>query len=229
MKKLKKLISDRNRRGKFDLAMSMIPPTSKVIDIGVDPTITGNTNYFERGFNYKNNIWPLSALGVKADFSKFQKEFPLVNLHQFDGVNFPPFASKFDFAFCNAVIEHVGDHNIRVKWLKGIKKLTETLMITTPNRWLPFETHSMTFFFHWLPDNMRNYIYRKIGKEHFANNYMWLLGEKDFKRDLRDAGFEITYFQKNKFLFWTIDFVAICKPLEHDTAKNYNTKPGIRT
>nr|HNX90033.1 hypothetical protein [Paludibacteraceae bacterium] len=99
----------------------------------------------------------------------------------------------------------------QVLWLTEVAKICNTLLITTPNRWLPFETHSMTFFFHWFPEKVRNFFYRKIGKSQFTDDYMWLLGEKEFKRIINEAGFEIISFYKNRFLFFTIDFVAICK------------------
>lgn len=153
-------------------------------------------------------------MSVNADFSKFRQELPNIELIEFDGEHYLVFEKKFDFAFCNAVIEHIGEYTRQLKWMSEIKKITKLLFITTPNRWLPFETHSMTFFFHWFPSGIRNYIYRKIGKGHFANNYMWLLGERDFKRIIEEAGFEIVSFHKNKFICLTIDFVAICKPRE---------------
>ena len=208
MRKLKQMISNRNRRKKFELALSVIKANDNIIDIGVDPSLGGNTNYFEKWFKLSNE---LTCLGVYSDFSEFKQEFPNFNLVEFNGVDFPSFEKKFDFAFSNAVIEHVGDYNKQVKWLSEIAKISNALLITTPNRWLPFETHTMTFFIHWFPDNIRNYIYRKIGKTWASNDYMWLLGEKDLKRAIREAGFEISSFYKNKFLFFTIDFVAICK------------------
>ena len=211
LKRLKEAVSTKNRQRKFELALSFIKENDSIIDIGVDPSLGGTTNYFEKWFTLTNK---LTCLGLKADFSKFRKEFPDFELIEFDGEHYPIFEKKFDFAFCNAVIEHTGDFTKQVKWLSGIKKFTKLLLITTPNRWLPFETHSMTFFFHWFPFRIKNYIYRKIGKEHFANNYMWLLGEKDFKRIIEEAGFKIISFHKNKFMFLTIDFVAICKPRE---------------
>lgn len=208
MEKLKQKISNQNRRKKFELAQSLIKVNDTIIDIGVDPWLGGNTNYFEKWFTLPNK---LTCLGVHSDFSKFKQAFPNFNLLEFNGIDFPSFENKFDFAFSNAVIEHVGNYNKQVMWLSEIRQISNILLITTPNRWLPFETHSMTFFIHWLPENIRNYIYRKIGKSHFANEYMWLLGKKDFKRAILEAGFEIASFHKNKFLFFTIDFVAICK------------------
>jgi hypothetical protein len=209
VKYLKEKVSTKNRKRKFELALSFIKKNDSIIDIGVDTSLGGTTNYFEKWFMLPNK---LTCFGVKSDFSKFRKEYPKFELIEFDGEHYPVFEKKFDFAFSNAVIEHIGNFTKQVKWLSEIKKITKLLFITTPNRWLPFETHSMTFFFHWFPDKIRNYFYRKIGKEHYAKNYMWLLGERDFKKIIKNAGFEIVSFHKNKFMCLTIDFVAICKP-----------------
>jgi hypothetical protein len=207
MRKFKEKISTKNRKRKFEFALTHIKEDDTIIDIGVDPTLDGNTNYFEKWFTLPNK---LTCLGVNADFSEFKQEFPSFELIEFNGINFPEFEKKFNFAFCNAVIEHVGDYAQQVQWLSNIRIISNKLLITTPNRWLPFETHSMTFFIHWFPEKIRNYIYRKIGKSYFANNYMWLLGKKDLINAIEEAGFEIQSFQKNKFLFFTIDFVVIC-------------------
>lgn len=213
IERLKTYVSNSNRLRKYQLAVSQINGNDTVIDIGVDPTLGGNTNYFERFFNLPNK---LTCLGVQNDFTKFKHAFPDFELLEFNGTNFPIFSKKFEFAFSNAVIEHVGPYEKQRLWLFEISKITNKLFITTPNRWLPFETHSTTFFFHWFPEKIRDYIYCKIGKENYANNYMWLLGEKDFKRAINEAGFELISFHKNKFLIFTIDFVAICR------SKNYN-------
>jgi hypothetical protein len=42
---------------------------------------------------------------------------------------------------------------------------------------------------------------------------MWLIVAKKFKQHLTENGFEILTFHKNKFIFFTIDFVAICRSL----------------
>lgn len=207
LQNIKVKISTNNRRRKFDLVMHHINADDTIIDIGVDPTLGGNTNYFEKWYNLPNK---LTCLGVKADFSKFIERFPNYKLIEFDGVNFPVFSEKFDVAFSNAVIEHVGMGSEQKRWLTNISKITNKLIITTPNRWLPFETHSMTFFIHWLPLNFRNWVYRRIGKSYFADDYMWLLSKSDFKKLIIASGFKIDEFHENKFLFFTIDFVAVC-------------------
>jgi hypothetical protein len=208
LEKFKSKVSTKNRIKKYSFAVSYIKKDDVILDIGVDPTLGGTTNYFEKFYDLPNK---LVCLGVNDDFSKFKTMFPDFELVLFDGFNFPKFKDKFDFAFSNAVIEHVGNYDSQIKWVTEISKITNTFFVTTPNRWLPFETHTHTFFFHWFPDKIRDFFYKKIGKERYTKNYMWLLGEKDFKKILINSGFEIIHFHKNKFLFFTIDFVAICR------------------
>jgi hypothetical protein len=211
--KLKLRISDNNRMAKLKMVIPLIKGNDTILDIGVDPSIAGNTNYFEKWFAGGN---PVTCLGLHGDYSLFKSSLPNRKLIEFDGIHFPTFDEKFDFAFSNAVIEHVGNHARQVQWLSCIRDMTKLLFITTPNRWLPFETHSETFFFHWFPDRIRNFFYRIIGKKLFSRNYMWLLGEKDFKEIIEEAGFDIITFHKNRFLFFPIDFVAVCKPRERN-------------
>jgi SAM-dependent methyltransferase len=193
----------------MSLALSCIHEGDTIVDVGVSSSTNGDTNYFEKWFNSSNSV---TCLGVDKDYSRFQEAFPHCKVIQFDGFHFPEFGRKFDFAFSNAVIEHVGNREKQVYWLGEVRKLANLFLITTPNRWLPFETHSMTFFFHWFPDRVRNFFYRRIGKGIFADDYMWLLGERDFRAILREAGFEIVSFRKNRFFGFTMDFVAICTP-----------------
>lgn len=211
IRKLKVHISDTNRRKKYQMATSLINQKDTIIDIGVDPALGGNTNYFEKFYHLPNK---LTCLGVQSDFTNFRQAFPDFELLLFDGINFPNFNEKFDFAFSNAVIEHVGPYEKQGVWLNEISRFTKLLFITTPNKWLPFETHTNTFFFHWFPDRIRNYCYCKMGKQRYTQNYMWLIGEKNFKQLLTNNGFEIINFYKNKFLLFTIDFVAICRSSE---------------
>jgi SAM-dependent methyltransferase len=193
----------------MNLALSYIREGDTIVDIGISSSMGGDTNYFEKWFKGTNSV---TCLGLYDDYSLFQRTFPHCTIVPFDGFNFPKFERKFDFGFSNAVIEHVGNREKQVYWLGEVRKLANLFLITTPNRWLPFETHSMTFFFHWFPDRVRNFCYRRIGKGFFADNYMWLLGEKDFRTILQEAGFEIVSFRKNRFFGFTMDFVAICTP-----------------
>lgn len=48
IKQLKEKVSTKNRKRKFELALSFIKENDSIIDIGVDPSLGGTTNYFEK-------------------------------------------------------------------------------------------------------------------------------------------------------------------------------------
>ncbi|MCX7710986.1 MAG: class I SAM-dependent methyltransferase [Clostridia bacterium] len=208
LQRIKSYLSTKNRKKKFGLAMTYIKPGDEIIDIGVDPCINGNVNYFEKWFQGPNK---LTCLGLNKDFSSFKAAFPHVDLILFDGMDFSQITNRFDFAISNAVIEHVGDYEKQKRWLQEISKITKLLFITTPNKYSPVDAHTSTFFIHWLPDNARDFIYRKLGLEWAAKDYMWLLSQGKFRKILEEANFEILKIVKNKFLFFTIDSVIIAK------------------
>ena len=66
--KLKWHISNKNRCAKYLLAKKYIKIEDRILDIGIDPTLSTNTNYFEKMYNLKNE---LTCLGVYGDFSDF--------------------------------------------------------------------------------------------------------------------------------------------------------------
>lgn len=208
LKSLKKRLSHKNRIKKYLLFKSLLRENDTILDIGVTPNVRGENDYLEKYYDITNS---LTCMGLYANFSVFKQTYPAFNLIQFDGFNFPVFSKNFNWTFSNAVIEHVGDRNLQLQWLSEIRKCTDKLFITTPNRRLPYETHTMTLFYHYLPDKYRNFIYQRIGKGFFADNYMWLLSKKEFKMLLHEAGFINIRILENKFLFFTIDFVAICE------------------
>lgn len=202
-------VSTKNRTKKMNIALEYLKDkNTSILDLGVDPTVNGNTNYFEKWFKGENKV---TCMGRFGNFTEFKKMFPKYEVIEFDGFNFPPFKEKFDFVFCNAVIEHVGDRNTQIEWLKNVGNISKILFITTPNRNIPFEVHTRTFFIHWMPENLRRFFYKILKKTNESKD-LWLLSKKDFKEILDKAGFKILRIVKNKFLFFTIDYAIIAEP-----------------
>jgi len=57
-----------------------------------------------------------------------------------------------DLVISNATIEHVGDKNSQIKMTENIIKLSKKIfVITTPNRFYPFDFHTKIPLIHWLP------------------------------------------------------------------------------
>ncbi len=58
---------------------------------------------------------------------------------------------SFDVVFSNSVIEHVGGIERQKQFAGECRRLGHGFFVQTPNRWFPFDTHTLTPFIHWLP------------------------------------------------------------------------------
>lgn len=70
------------------------------------------------------------------------------NWLQADGRNLPFEADTFDLVFSNAVIEHVGEMEDQVKFIKEHDRVGKNWILTTPNRLFPIEGHTHVLFIH---------------------------------------------------------------------------------
>lgn len=61
-----------------------------------------------------------------------------------------PFATRaFDVVVANAVIEHVGGEPEQRRFVAEHARVARALVITTPNRWFPVESHTSVLIKHW--------------------------------------------------------------------------------
>jgi hypothetical protein len=68
-------------------------------------------------------------------------------------------------AFSNAVVEHVGGEEAQRTFVGELCRVARRVYVTTPNRWFPIDVHTLLPGVHWLPENPRNSILRRLGKE----------------------------------------------------------------
>jgi len=82
-----------------------------------------------------------------------------------------PFADKsFDWVFSNAVIEHVGDRHLQMMMADEVRRVSRRgYFIATPNWWFPLDPHSMTPFYHWLPESRK------------GDDPYWMLSSRDMR------------------------------------------------
>jgi len=74
-----------------------------------------------------------------------------------------------DLVISNATIEHVGDKNSQIKMTENIIKLSKKIfVITTPNRFYPFDFHTKIPLIHWLPKKIHRKILKIKGLEYFS-------------------------------------------------------------
>ena len=201
-------ISAYNRRRKWDLFLSEVRPTSsmRVLDVGFSASEHSNTdNYIEKNYPYPDQ---LTALGIDEP-AEFALSYPGIKVVQYDGVDFPFEDKSFDICWSNAVIEHVGNHDRQIKFLREIARVAKTAFITTPNRFFPIEVHTRTPFLHYLPNSLFHSYLRLIGKSWAAGDYMELLSLSDIKCLAGEAELGSLRIVKNRLMGFTLDFVML--------------------
>ena len=209
LERLAQTISSYNRQRKWKIFLDLMRPTAtdRILDIGfTENEYKDSDNFIEKNHPYPGN---LTALGVDAP-TKFAARYPQVKAIAYDGQNFPFANDSFDICWSNAVIEHVGDRAAQVNFLKEIKRVGQRAFITTPNRFFPFEVHTRTFLLHLILSKINfDKFLTWIKKDWATGSYMNLLSLSELKTILDQAGIQNYKIIKNKFLFFTLDFVII--------------------
>jgi SAM-dependent methyltransferase len=201
-------ISSFNRKRKWRIFLDLMKPSSsmKILDVGFTEREYGDTmNYIEKHYQYQDKI---TALGV-IEPVEFKKRYPKVHAVKYDGGRFPFADKEFDICWSNAVIEHVGDREKQLSFLKEISRTSRRAFITTPNRLFPIEVHTKTPLLHFLPKSIFHTYLRMIGKKWATGNYMNLLAFRDLKSLLQDAGISWYKIVRNRLMLFTMDFILV--------------------
>ncbi|HPI67367.1 MAG TPA: class I SAM-dependent methyltransferase [bacterium] len=203
-------ISALNREKKWRLFNKLLnpAPTTTILDVGFSENEYSKTdNFLEKNYPYPHNI---TALGIDTP-KKFLERYPRVKALKYDGKKFPFDNKEFDICWSNAVIEHVGDTDAQIFFLKEIQRVAKRSFITTPNKYFPIEVHTHTPLLHFLPKRIFDKYLSLIGKRWATGNYMNLLALKELKTMLHHAGISTYKIIRNKFLFFTLDFIIYIK------------------
>ena len=202
-------ISAYNRWKKWELFLKEMVPTKRmrILDVGFSEEEYSSTdNFIEKHYPYPEM---LTALGTDVPV-KFSTRYPNIATVHYDGSLFPFEDKTFDILWSNAVIEHVGDRNKQLLFLKEIKRVSKRAFITTPNRFFPIEVHTHTPLFHYLPQKVFHTYLAFIGKEWASGEYMHLLSISDIRTLLVEAGIAEYRIIKNRFGGIAISFVVLC-------------------
>jgi len=172
----------KSRRRKYTLFISHMKPKLEetILDVGVSPHFGRVTNYLELWYPHPEQITALTK-DEEGKFKNFRERFPKVRLVFGDGrdLDFPD--NNFDIVFCNAVVEHVGNEREQRRFIHELVRVSKRAFITTPNYYFPMEVHTLIPFVHYLPRKMSFWIYRKLGRNFWADlNYLNPLTPKKF-------------------------------------------------
>jgi SAM-dependent methyltransferase len=161
-------VSARSRRRKLDLFLETMRPTAEtsVIDVGVSDggygaDALGTANFFEALYPWPERITAVSTQHLTV----FQEAFPKVTAVRADGRSLPFPDDAFDIGFSNAVVEHLPDLESQRAFVHELCRVSRRAFLTTPNRWFPVDTHTLVPLAHWLSDERRDAVYRRLGRE----------------------------------------------------------------
>jgi SAM-dependent methyltransferase len=161
-------VSARSRRRKLDLFFETMRPTpaTTVIDVGVSDggfgeDLLGTANFFEALYPWPERITAVSTQHLTV----FQQAFPRVTAVRADGRALPFADDSFDVGFSNAVVEHLPDVGSQRAFVGELCRVSKRVFLTTPNRWFPLDTHTLVPVAHWLSDERRDAVYRRLGRD----------------------------------------------------------------
>lgn len=200
----------RTRKWLQFLEWAKTTPATTILDIGVNTIeYSENDNLLERLYSYPANI---TAVGLETDWDEFRTRYPEVKTQTADGTKLPFSDNSFDIAYSNAVIEHVGNREKQLIFLKEMHRVGKHGYCTTPNRFFPIEVHTRIPLLHiLLSKSLFDRIATLIGKSWATGDYMHLLSERELRALLEQAGITEYTLIKNRFfsfpmtitVYWT--------------------------
>lgn len=147
--RMKFYVMELSRARKVDHFYALCPEGSRILDVGVssDKRRGGpQLNFFLKTFRYRPECY--TGLGIE-DLSGMAEVFPGKRFVQYPGGRFPFDDKVFDWVYCNAVIEHVGDDAAQIQFVNEMLRVSRNVFFTTPYKYFPVESHTNTLFLHW--------------------------------------------------------------------------------
>ncbi len=137
-------------------------PTISIIDVGGTPDYW---NYLD--FKYINKV-KITTLNIDimdvpkgSNGSILSVKGDAVDLREFED-------KKFDLAFSNSVIEHVGDVNHQQRMADEMRRVARHGYLQTPNKWFFIEPHFLFPFFSLLPLRIREELVYRFKLGHYS-------------------------------------------------------------
>lgn len=211
---IKKKIQPLSRDKKQNQFYSLYQEHESVLDIGVHKEHANSpesANHFVKTFRYSLDKY--TGLGIE-DMSYVMKKYPEMKFVQYSGGKFPFKDNEFDWAFSNAVIEHVGEIPTKIEFINEMCRVANNVFFTTPNKYFPIDSHTMVWFLHWSDNAFLKWRNKK--------NIWWpkerlnLVSLREIKKLMHSCGIENYRIEKNKILGLNMTFSVI---IEENKAK----------
>jgi hypothetical protein len=184
----------------------------KILDIGTSPIDSDYQNYLIHKYPYKEKI--TCASNVKL--TKIKKKYPEIKTLQCDGRKIPLKDNTFDIVMSNATIEHVGNNNNQIKFVKESIRLCKKLVfVSTPNRYFPIDFHTLLPFIHWLPKKMHRLLLKKLNLDFFAKesnlNLLSINNLKEICSVLKIENYKII---RVRLFFFTTNLILVIRKIK---------------
>lgn len=196
----------KSRQKKLAQFYASCPSESTVLDVGVSNIEHNNQiNMFLNEFRFSSDKY--TGLAVE-NMDEIRKKHLDKRFVEYPGGIFPFLDNEFDWAFSNAVIEHVGNRDDQILFLNEMMRVSNRVFFTTPNKFFPVESHTNVLFRHW-----NDKIFYKWCQKH---NPYWsvsnlVLLDFDSLDDLMKHSAAKNYkIYRNRFMGWTMTFTVIC-------------------
>lgn len=141
-----------SRARKLELFYGLASPGDQVLDVGVSSELKPGgeaRNAFLKGYRFAPETY--TGLAVQ-DMTGMAARYPGMRFVRYPGDVFPFADQSFDWVFCNAVVEHVGDAAAQQRFVGELLRVARRgAVFTTPAREFPIETHTTVPFLHWWP------------------------------------------------------------------------------
>ena len=165
------------RKKIFDKIIDQILDGESILDVGTTPVKLKHENFFLNHYHLKENITCLS----NQNLDKLKELYPNLKTILADGRDTKLLENSFDISISNATLEHVGNFEEQIIFVKEMYRISKKkIIVVTPNRFYPIDTHTMLPLIHWLPKKFHRKILKMLKYDFLAlEKNLNLLSEKD--------------------------------------------------
>lgn len=209
--KLKKVITVLSREKKLEQFYALFKNEMTVLDVGFSNEtkrkVPDTTNYFIKTYRYN----PGTYTGLSNEQTDGMEQlYPGFKFVSYSGGRFPFNDNEFDWVFSNAVIEHVGADDNQKVFLNEMLRVSRNVFFTTPNKFLPVESHSNILFLHWNDSVFCKYC-KKRKQWWSTKDHLYLFSKNRLKKLLKESDSSEYQIYCNRTALMTMTFTVVCR------------------